>query len=98
MGGRLRTHQGVLGARFAVWAPHARCVSLIGDFNHWDGTLNPMRFMGASDVWELFVPGLKEGERYKFAIHTQEGQTLLKADSYASFSEAQHSVCAFECE
>jgi 1,4-alpha-glucan branching enzyme len=94
MGGRLCTHQGVSGARFAVWAPHARGVSLVGDFNHWDGTLNPMRSMGASGVWELFVPGLKEGERYKFAIHTREGQTLLKADPYAYFSELRPSTAS----
>ncbi|HUD02267.1 MAG TPA: 1,4-alpha-glucan branching enzyme, partial [Rhabdochlamydiaceae bacterium] len=58
LGGRLVQHQGVAGAKFAVWAPNATAVSLVGDFNLWDGRAHPMRSMGASGVWELFVPGL----------------------------------------
>ncbi|MFS8563301.1 MAG: hypothetical protein LVR00_02805 [Rhabdochlamydiaceae bacterium] len=89
MGGRLCVHEGVFGAKFSVWAPQARAVFLVGDFNHWDGTLNPMRLIGVSGVFELFVPGLKECEKYKFEICTADGQILLKADPYAYFSEVR---------
>lgn len=87
MGARLATHQGQTGVKFAVWAPGARRVSVIGDFNHWDGRLNPMRSLGSSGVWELFVPGLKEGEKYKFEIKTQSHQLLVKSDPFAYSSE-----------
>lgn len=87
MGGRLVTHQGVAGTKFAVWAPNAKSVSLIGDFNYWDGRVNPMRVMGYSGVWELFVPGLGEGEKYKFEIYSQQGELRVKADPYAYSSE-----------
>lgn len=80
LGGRACTHQGIEGVAFAVWAPSAKQVSLVGDFNHWNGTVNPMRSMGASGVWELFVPGLTEGEKYKFEIFTQNGERCLKQD------------------
>ncbi len=87
MGARLTTHQGFDGVKFAVWAPNAKSVSLVADFNHWDGRVNPMRVMGYSGVWELFVPGLVEGEKYKFEIHTQQGEKRVKADPYAYSSE-----------
>lgn len=87
LGGRLCVHQGVKGAKFSVWAPDAKSVSLVGDFNFWDGRVNPMRQMGGSGIWELFVPGLKEGDKYKFEIYTQEGHVRLKSDPYALFSE-----------
>jgi 1,4-alpha-glucan branching enzyme len=87
MGGRLCKHQGVEGAKFAVWAPEAQAVSLVGDFNYWDGRVNPMRTMGSSGVWELFIPGLKSGEKYKFEVHTQKGHLRLKSDPYALYSE-----------
>ena len=73
MGARLCHHQGSDGVKFTVWAPAARSISLVGDFNHWDGRTNPMRSLGGCGVWELFVPGLTEGERYKFEIYTQSG-------------------------
>lgn len=87
MGGRLVTHQGVAGAKFIVWAPNAQNVSLVGDFNYWDGRVNPMRALGYSGVWELFVPGLQAGEKYKFEIHSQQGERRVKADPYALQSE-----------
>jgi 1,4-alpha-glucan branching enzyme len=87
MGGRLTHHQDVAGAKFSVWAPNARSVSVIGDFNYWNGRVNPMRTLGYSGVWELFIPGLKEGEKYKFEIQTQQGERLVKADPYALMSE-----------
>lgn len=71
------------GYRFAVWAPSAANVFLIGDFNHWCKRMCPLRKLGASGVWELFVPGLQEGEKYKFVIETKEGHSLIKSDPYA---------------
>ena len=68
---------------FAVWAPNARSVRIVGDFDRWDGRLMPMRSMGASGVWELFVPGIGAGELYKFEILGQDGKLRLKADPLA---------------
>ncbi len=74
------SHQGCEGTKFAVWAPSALQVSLVGDFNQWDGRVNPMRIMGMSGIWELFVPGIGPGEKYKFEIRTQEGAIKIKND------------------
>lgn len=82
MGGRLCSHQEIEGVKFSVWAPHATRVSLVGDFNNWDQEKNPMRQIGGSGIWELFIPGIGEGERYKFALFTEEGGVRLKADPY----------------
>lgn len=87
LGARVTTHQGIQGVKFAVWAPAAKRISVVGDFNHWDGRVNPMRSLGSSGVWELFIPGLNAGEKYKFEIKTQNNQILLKADPYALWSE-----------
>lgn len=87
MGAHQTIHDGVAGVKFAVWAPSAMRVSLVGDFNFWDGRVNPMRSMGNSGVWELFVPGLSEKERYKFEIKTKQGELLIKADPFANASE-----------
>ena len=80
-------YHGVLGVRFAVWAPNASSVFLIADFNHFDGRINPMRSMGSSGIWELFVPGISEGEKYKFEIHAREGFVRVKSDPVAFYSE-----------
>jgi 1,4-alpha-glucan branching enzyme len=87
MGGRLTTHQEVFGTKFCVWAPNAKSVALVGDFNYWDGNANPMRTLGYSGIWEIFIPGLAEGSKYKFEIHTQQGGVLLKSDPYAHACE-----------
>ena len=87
LGAHFRQHEGVQGTAFAVWAPSARSVRLVGDFNGWDGRLNPMRAMGASGVWELFVPGVGPGARYKYEICTASGELLLKADPVAFAAE-----------
>ncbi|MBJ7449156.1 MAG: 1,4-alpha-glucan branching protein GlgB [Parachlamydiales bacterium] len=87
LGGRLFFHQGVLGAKFSVWAPSAKRVSIVGDFNHWDGRCHAMRMMGASGIWEIFIPGLQEGVKYKFEIKTQQNKILLKSDPYGYFAE-----------
>lgn len=87
LGGRLAVHQGIQGVRFTVWAPAARGVSVVGNFNLWDGRINPMRSMGGSGVWELFVPGLEELEKYKFEIKTKDEFLKIKSDPYAYGSE-----------
>jgi 1,4-alpha-glucan branching enzyme len=87
LGAHVRELDGVRGVAFAVWAPAARTVSVVGDFNSWDGRLHPMRSLGAAGVWELFVPGVEEGARYKYELHTQAGELLLKADPLAFAAE-----------
>jgi 1,4-alpha-glucan branching enzyme len=83
LGARVMNHEGSQGTAFSVWAPNAKRVSLVGDFNQWDGRLLPMRSLGASGVWELFVPGLGEGTLYKFEIKSQSGELRTKTDPYA---------------
>ena len=83
LGAHPRTHEGVAGVSFAVWAPNARSVRIVGDFDRWDGRLMPMRSLGASGVWELFVPGIGAGELYKFEILGADGKLRLKADPFA---------------
>lgn len=81
LGAHAITHEGAKGVHFAVWAPNARRVSVVGDFNQWDGRRHPMRRRGATGVWETFIPGLAEGDRYKFEILGAHGGVLpLKAD------------------
>ncbi len=75
------------GTQFALWAPNATRVSLIADFNHWDGRLSPMRSVGSSGIWELFVPGVGQGEKYKFEIRTREGYLRIKSDPFAFYSQ-----------
>jgi 1,4-alpha-glucan branching enzyme len=81
-------HGGVEGTAFAVWAPTAASISLVGDFNGWDGRLHPMRRMGSSGVWELFLPEVGEGARYKFEVRPASGgPPMLKVDPYAFRTE-----------
>jgi len=87
LGAHVRTLQGVEGTSFAVWAPAARSVSVVGDFNSWDGRLHPMRSLGSSGVWELFIPDVVEGQRYKYEIRTPSGELRLKADPLAFEAE-----------
>jgi 1,4-alpha-glucan branching enzyme len=77
----------VTGTAFAVWAPAARSVSVVGDFNSWDGRLHQMRSLGSTGVWELFLPAIGPGAHYKYEILTQDHQILLKADPYALRTE-----------
>ena len=78
------TIDGVKGTYFAVWAPHARRVSVVGDFNMWDGALNPMQMMQTSGIYELFIPDVAPGAVYKYQILTREGEILYKADPYGN--------------
>ena len=83
LGAHILKHQGASGVLFAVWAPSASRVSVIGDFNQWDGRRHQMRNRGSSGVWELFIPHLKEDLLYKFEIRTQDGTILTKSDPFA---------------
>ena len=87
LGAHVREVDGVVGTSFAVWAPSARSVSVVGDFNLWDGRLHPMRSLGSSGIWELFVPGLADGDHYKYELRTQAGEIRLKADPVAFATE-----------
>ncbi|HOX42093.1 MAG TPA: 1,4-alpha-glucan branching protein GlgB [Myxococcota bacterium] len=83
LGAHPREVDGVAGVSFSVWAPNARRVSLVGQFNGWDGRQLPMRRMGASGIWELFVPGVERGALYKFEVKTAEGHLRVKTDPFA---------------
>jgi 1,4-alpha-glucan branching enzyme len=78
---------GVRGVSFAVWAPFADGVSVVGDFNSWDGRLHPMRKLGVSGIWELFIPDLGPGALYKYEIHRRGSLAFLKTDPYALYTE-----------
>jgi 1,4-alpha-glucan branching enzyme len=82
LGAHLETVDGVDGTRFAVWAPNARGVSVVGDFNGWDSTRDRMQRIGNAGVWDLFIPGLGVGALYKFEIRTPAGHAVLKSDPY----------------
>ena len=83
MGAHQKTVDGIEGCLFVLWAPNLKRVSVVGDFNGWNGFRHPMRASGGSGVWELFIPGLRAGDYYKFELLTQDQQLLLKTDPYA---------------
>ncbi|MFJ9152182.1 1,4-alpha-glucan branching enzyme [Streptomyces sp. NPDC102270] len=87
LGAEPMTHEGVTGTRFTVWAPNAQGVRVAGEFTFWDGQQFPMRSLGASGVWELFLPGIGEGARYKFEITSRHGHRFLKSDPMARSTE-----------
>ncbi|MEU9185824.1 1,4-alpha-glucan branching enzyme [Streptomyces sp. NPDC048484] len=87
LGAEPMEHQGVAGTRFSVWAPNARGVRVAGTFNFWDATAFPMRSLGSSGVWELFAPGVGEGELYKFEITRPDGTKTMRADPMARRTE-----------
>ncbi|WP_116112862.1 1,4-alpha-glucan branching protein GlgB [Austwickia chelonae] len=91
LGSQIRTYSGpmgeVTGTSFAVWAPNARAIRVVGDFNTWDGTAHPMRALGSTGVWELFVPGVGEGTVYKYEILGADGYRRTKADPLARATE-----------
>lgn len=86
-GAHLREHEGAHGVSFVVWAPNARGVRVVGDFNQWNGLAHPMRSMGGSGVWELFVPEAGPGDGYKFEIRTAQGLVVQKADPFGTYME-----------
>ncbi|MBU6297293.1 MAG: 1,4-alpha-glucan branching enzyme, partial [Alphaproteobacteria bacterium] len=97
MGAHPAVMDGVAGASFAVWAPNARRVSVVGDFNAWDGRRNPMRLHPGAGIWEIFLPGVTAGTRYKYEIKTRNGAILLKADPYAFEAELPPQTASLVC-
>jgi 1,4-alpha-glucan branching enzyme len=87
LGAHPRVHEGMAGTAFAVWAPNARAVRVVGDWNFWDGRLHAMRMLGSSGVWELFVPGVEPGARYKYELVAADGRLILKSDPMAFATE-----------
>ena len=87
LGAHKHQADGIPGVRFALWAPSADRVSVVGDFNNWDGRCHPMRVLGGSGVWELFIPGLGVGQPYKYELRTKQGDILLKTDPYGQHFE-----------
>jgi 1,4-alpha-glucan branching enzyme len=93
MGDHSHEVDGVAGVLFAVWAPNAERVSVVGDFNHWDGRRHPMRLHGDKGVWEIFIPDIAPGALYKFEIRNrQTGEILLKSDPYGQSFELRPST------
>ena len=95
LGAQPMTRDGVDGTRFAVWAPNAERISVVGDFNRWDGRMHPLAARGASGVWELFLPGVGPGALYKLEIRNRaSGEVVLKTDPYAHWCEQRPSTAA----
>ena len=87
LGAHAMCHEGVVGVAFAVWAPNARAVRVVGEWNGWDGRLHPMRSLGPSGIWELFVPAALPGQLYKYELVDASGALVLRADPFASCAE-----------
>jgi len=94
LGAHERDLEGTKGTAFAVWAPNAKRVSVVGDFNRWDGRLCPMRSMGTSGIWEIFLPGVGQGQLYKYEIKTNDGHLRIKTDPMAFFMEPRPGTAA----
>jgi 1,4-alpha-glucan branching enzyme len=94
LGAHPRVHQGIDGTAFAVWAPSARSVRVVGDWNGWDGRIHPMRQLGTSGVWEIFVPGARRGQRYKYEVLGADGSLRLKADPLATATDISPSTAS----
>jgi 1,4-alpha-glucan branching enzyme len=90
LGAHLTTINGHSGVTFAVWAPNAQRVSVVGDFNNWDGRIHPLRKRVESGIWEIFIPGVVEGAHYKFEVRTGLGQVVLKSDPFGFYG--QHGI------
>jgi 1,4-alpha-glucan branching enzyme len=98
MGAHPMTLAGEAGVHFAVWAPNAARVSVVGDFNRWDGRCHMMQSRGSSGLWELFIPGLKVGDLYKFEIKSRTGSLVTKADPYAFSAELRPKSASRVCD
>ncbi|MBN1642308.1 MAG: 1,4-alpha-glucan branching enzyme, partial [Anaerolineae bacterium] len=98
LGAHVREIGGVQGTLFAVWAPNAQRVSVIGDFNVWDGRRHQMRVRGGSGIWELFIPGIGEGEKYKFELRAHDGSVYEKSDPHAYAAEYRPRTASVVCD
>ncbi|RLA59036.1 MAG: 1,4-alpha-glucan branching enzyme [Gammaproteobacteria bacterium] len=97
LGAHCCEHEGVNGVRFATWAPNARGVSVVGDFNQWHGLRHPMRIREGSGIWELFIPGLEAGDNYKFELRDTHGELRLKSDPYGNSFEMRPDTASIIC-
>ncbi len=97
LGAHVREIDGVAGVSFAVWAPNALGVSVVGDFNRWDGRVHPMRKLDPGGVWEIFIPGIAPGALYKYEIHGGDGRLFLKTDPYAFEMECPPDTASRVC-
>ncbi len=97
LGAHREVIDGITGTRFLLWAPNARRVSVVGEFNYWDGRRHPMRFRAESGVWELFVPGAHNGQLYKFELIDATGQLHLKADPFAFEAQMRPQTASMIC-
>ncbi len=99
MGSHCRTVDGIQGVHFAVWAPNAKTVSVVGDFNNWDGRCHYMKMLGLSGIWEIFIPGLDEGTLYKYEIRSRYGKYReFKADPFSLYFEVRPKSAAIVYE
>ena len=98
LGAHVATHQGATGVRFAVWAPSARRVSVVGGWNGWRGAVQPMRPRGMTGIWELFVPGLEPGAYYKYEIWPEKGPAFMKTDPCGGFTELRPGTASIVVE
>ncbi|MEJ5285243.1 MAG: 1,4-alpha-glucan branching protein GlgB [Brevinematia bacterium] len=89
LGAHIMEVNGVKGVSFAVWAPNAKSVSVVGDFNNWDRRRHQMRILGSSGIWEIFIPGLVEQDIYKFSVKQATGRIVDKTDPYGFFNEVR---------
>jgi 1,4-alpha-glucan branching enzyme len=89
MGAKITEHKGKRGVSFTVWAPNAVQVNIVGNFNNWDGRDYQMKIIDQSGIWNIFIPGIGEGEIYKYEIHTKYGDVIFKADPFAYYSEVR---------
>jgi len=97
LGAHVRRVEGIDGVQFAVWAPNGERVSVVGDFNDWDGRVHPMRVRGGSGVWELFIPDIGVGELYKLEIRDRFGNIHVKIDPYARSFQQRPQTAAYVC-
>lgn len=98
LGAHLQTREGEVGTNFCVWAPHAKEVNVVGNFNKWSGQENKMVKVNDEGIWNLFIPHIGEGELYKYEIVTFDGRILLKADPYAFFAEVRPNTASVVCD
>lgn len=98
LGSHVEERDGVLGTRFAVWAPNATRVSVVGDFCNWNGKINQMMLHEESGVFELFIPGVKAGDLYKYEIRQKSGKCVMKADPYARMSQKRPDTASIVCD
>jgi 1,4-alpha-glucan branching enzyme len=98
LGAHPLTTDDAAGVQFAVWAPNAGAVSVVGDFNGWNSAAHAMQSLGASGVWEVFVPGARTGQRYKFHLRTRWGATILKSDPYGFAFESPPGSASIVCD